>query len=163
MTYEFSPARREDAERIFALIRERIGWMDETGVEQWNSLDYWALFPEEYYLRAIDRGELYVVRDAGSGAPVCAGVLSFYDKDWKDGVPAVYLHNFAAALDAPGAGGYFLEQGENYARSHGKAAFRLDCIESNPRLNAYYERHGYQAVGRVAYGDYRGIQREKRL
>ena len=56
MTYEFSPARREDAERIFALIRERIGWMDEIGVEQWNSLDYWALFPEEYYLRAIDRG-----------------------------------------------------------------------------------------------------------
>ena len=163
MTYAFSPARREDAGRIFTLIRDRIRWMDEIGVEQWNTLDYWALFPEAYYLGAIDRGELYVARDAGSGAAVCLGVLSDFDKDWKDGVPAVYLHNFAAALDAPGAGTYFLEQGEALARKRGKAAFRLDCIESNPALNDYYERHGYRAVGRVAYGDYRGIQREKRL
>ena len=163
MPYEFSPARREEAEQIFAVIRERIRWMDEIGVDQWNSLDYWEIFPEAYYIRAIDRGELYVVRDTDSGAVACLGVLSGFDKDWKDGVPAVYLHNFAAALDARGAGDYFLEQGEAYARANGKTAFRLDCIESNPALNDYYERRGYRAVGRVAYGDYRGIQREKRL
>ena len=163
MPYEFSPARREDAEEIFAVIRERIQWMDEIGVEQWNTLDYWALFPEGYYLRAIERGQLYVARDADSSAVACLGVLSDFDKDWRDGVPAVYLHNFAAARRSPGAGGYFLEQGEALARERGKAAFRLDCIESNPALNDYYERRGYRAVGRVAYGDYRGIQREKRL
>ena len=39
MPYEFSPARREEAEQIFAVIRERIRWMAESGVDQWNSLD----------------------------------------------------------------------------------------------------------------------------
>ena len=163
MCYEFLPASGAEMPQVFALIRDRIQWMREQGLRQWDAVDYWGIFPEGYYRKAVEEGRLFVVRERHGGRVVCAGVLSFQDPDWTDGMPAVYLHNFAAARDASGAGAYFLERGEAFARACGKDCFRLDCMASNRKLNAYYERHGYRPVGRVEKPGYVGVQREKRL
>ena len=163
MSYQFMPASESDAPQVLALIRDRIQWMRETGLRQWDAVDYWGFFPESYFFQAIADQRLYVVEETGGGRVVCAGVLSFQDPDWTDGVPAVYLHNFAGARDAPGAGGFFLERGEDYTRAHGRTRFRLDCMESNKKLNQYYERRGFRAVGRVEKRGYVGVQREKPL
>lgn len=163
MNYEFLPARPEDCPQVLGLIQERIRWMRERNLRQWESVDYWSFFPESYYEAAIAEERLYVVKEAGQEKVLCAGVLSFQDPDWSDGAPAVYLHNFASDRNAPGVGGFFLTRAEDYARDHGKQLFRLDCIETNLGLNQYYENRGFQAVGRIEKSGYTGIKREKSL
>ena len=163
MTYEFLPARPEDCSQVLDLIRDRIRWMQERNLRQWESVDYWSFFPESYYEAAIAEERLYVVKESGKETVLCAGVLSFQDPDWSDGAPAVYMHNFASARKAPGVGGFFLARTEDYARAHGKRLFRLDCIETNPELNRYYEERGFRAVGRIRKDGYAGVKREKSL
>ena len=160
--YRFLPAEAGDAEDVFALIRSRIRWMDEHGIRQWNAEGYWHIFPESYYLAAIREGRLFVLKSE-SGEIAAAGVLSSADEHWQDGVPALYLHNFAADECRKGAGRLYLQYCENYARRAGKKYFRLDCSENNEKLNFYYETLGYTAAGRVQEGGYFGIKREKKL
>ncbi len=164
MDYLFVPAQKSDAEKVFSLIQDRIRWMDELGIEQWNKEDYWGVFPKSYYHKAIQENRLYVLKEPETAAVVSAGVLSFQDWRWgDDGTPAAYLHNFVTALHTKGIGGIFLKKCEEYIRLSGKKKLRLDCTESNLKLNQYYERHGYKAVGRVIDGNFIGIKREKDL
>lgn len=159
-------AAMEDAEAVFSIIRERIRWMDEQGIRQWNAADYWAIFPESYYRDAIKAGRLLVLRDRLTGKVAAAGVYAHTDGFWNDldgREGAGYIHNFAASRAFPGAGSLMLEKVEGYARREGRAKFRLDCRAGNARLNAYYESRGYQAVGEVRDGGYHGIRREKKL
>lgn len=159
----FSPGTADDLETVFHLIRERIRWMDEMGLEQWNKEDYWGVYPPSYYARAATEGRLFILRKPVGGAVIAAGVLSFADTRWPADGKALYLHNFVTALDAKGAGAVFLEETEACARQQGKTFLRLDCAASNGRLNDYYESHGYRAVGPIKDGDYSGILREKAL
>ncbi len=164
MKFVFEKAKSEDAKAVFALVNERISWMDEIGVEQWNKEDYWMVYPQSYYLNAISNGRLFVLRDKTSGLVISAGVLSESDSRWSDdGVKAVYLHNFVSSLVSPGSGGIFLAECESYAKQYGAQVLRLDCAASNDKLNDYYEQRGYYAVGVVTDGNYTGIKREKRL
>lgn len=159
--YRFLPAERGDAEAVFTLIRKRIQWMDETGIQQWNVEDYWEVFPESYYFSAIAEKRLYVLKNSDSA--VAAGVLAFRDRGWEEREDAVYLHNFVTARNARGAGDRFLEEWAALAWRLGKRVLRLDCAEDNERLNRYYEERGFRAVGRVEDGDYTGTRREKIL
>lgn len=164
--FTFGPAAMEDAEAVFSIIRDRIRWMDEQGIRQWNVTDYWSVFPESYYREAIEAGRLLVLRDRLTGKVAAAGVYAHTDGFWKDTdgrEGAGYIHNFAASRAFPGAGSRFLENVEDYARREGREKFRLDCSVHNPRLNAYYESRGYQAVGEVQEGGYHGVRREKKL
>ena len=163
MEYTFSPALADELPAVFALIKDRIAWMDEVGLHQWNVLDYWGVFPESYYTAAVREGRLFVVHDA-SGAGAGAGVLSFRDPFWHgDASPALYLHNFVTARHAKGAGDAFLAGCERFALAHNKPLFRLDCAADNTVLNDYYAARGFAAAGTVEDGPYKGILREKRL
>ena len=164
MEYLFSPAVRGDAEAVFSLIRQRIRWMDEVGIEQWNKEDYWKAFPPAHFYAAIEGKRLFVLTEQDSGQIVGAGVLAAHDDGWpKDDILSFYLHNFVTALDAPGVGNLFLQRCEQYARENGASVLRLDCEQSNRKLNQYYERHGYLAVGTLIDGPFTGTRREKRL
>lgn len=159
----FSPGTTDNLEAVFHLIRERIRWMDEMGLEQWNKEDYWDVYPPSYYEKAAAEGRLFVLRESGAEVIIAAGVLSCSDARWPADGKGLYLHNFVAALHAKGAGVVFLSEAEAYARRKGKSFLRLDCAASNRRLNDYYESHGYHAVGSVNDRDYLGILREKAL
>lgn len=160
----FGPAAPGDEEQIFSLIRDRIQWMDDHGISQWNYVNYWDLYPESYYRTAISEGRLYVLKVPGTGEILSAGVLAESDSLWgQEDLPSVYLHNFVTDRAAPGSGGIFLAACEELARSLGKKWFRLDCIKTNLKLNQYYEAHGYQAVGEIEDGKYVGTKREKVL
>ena len=39
----------EDVGPILDLIRRRIRWMDEIGLDHWNKVDYFGIYPERYY------------------------------------------------------------------------------------------------------------------
>ena len=156
----FRRAAAADLEQFLKIIDERIAWMDEHGIRQWNVTGYKRAFPREYYERALADGDLWALCGA-DGALLAAACLFEEDRHWDDGVPALYAHNLASAPGAKDAGRDFLRHAAALASSLGKEKLRLDSAEDNEPLARWYESQGYRAVGIVRDGPYRGTLREK--
>ncbi len=164
--FAFEAASMEDVKEVLNLIRARIHWMDEVGIQQWNRRDYFAAYPPAHYQKAVKEGRLYILRDRLSGHIAAAGVYPKGDRYWDDPdgrAGAGYLHNFVSSRAFPGAGGRLLDKLEELARGEGKTRFRIDCNAQNLKLNAYYQSRGYEPAGEVQDDSYRGIRREKKL
>lgn len=165
MDYYFGPATESDIDQICALIDQRLRWMDEAGIRQWNTIGYWDIYPKEHYMELLQAGNLYVLRCTADGLIVA--VAAAYDSDprWPDGMDgsAYYIHHFATDTHSKGAGAILLEYLEALSRQRGKSAIRLDCNADNPRLNQYYEEKGYVYAGTCVDGAYEGNRREKRF
>ena len=76
---------------------------------------------------------------------------------------AWYVHNLVAAIGASGAGKAILRAAQKLAKAQSMEAIRLDCIEGNEPLNAWYEAQGYFLRGTCTDGPYHGLLREKPL
>jgi len=167
--YRFVPAQAHHLPSVYALIDQRIRWMDEMGIRQWNVTGYWLRYPQEYYVRLMQAGQLYVLLDGnesdGNEKVLGAAALLETDPHWAgfEGDSACYLHHFVTDVHAGGVGSIILQKAESIARAAGKACLRLDCSDSNPRLNRYYEEAGYHITGRCTDGPYSGNRREKAL
>lgn len=160
---EFKQAELKDMEQFYEIIDQRIRWMDEVGLKQWNHTGYWERYPKEYYLENMEAGRMFVLTEGGKMLAV--GVIYEEDERWVNSgdMPAYYLHHFATAVDAKGAGSAYLEMLEEHSRKMGKVRLRLDCAVDNPKLNEYYEAKGYYICGSCKDGPYEGITREKVL
>ena len=154
--YVFRQATSAEIHDVFQIILERMKWMDELGLEHWNIYHYDELFPIPYYEQAQHAGQLFVLEEVDQRELVCAGVLFEEDARWHDGVPSLYLHNFAARVGKSGAGALFLLFAADCAHQRGKTYLRLDVLSSSPKLQAYYEAHGFQRCGSCVDGFYHG-------
>lgn len=165
MQFDFVPAASGEIAAVFSLYEKRVRWMDEQGVRQWNVSDYLNVYPEAYYRRQAEAGNLYVLKETESGTVIGAVVLLQQDERWADrsGVSAYYVHNLVTDPAVKGAGAEMLRAIERLACEQGKQALRLDCAVDNAFLNRYYESMGYMPAGECAEGAYRGIRREKKL
>lgn len=161
--YVFRRIAAGEVPQVFALILDRIKWMDQQGIRQWNTTDYASVYPLSYYEAMCREGLLFVLAEESSGEIVSAAVLKEQDDRWADDAPAVYLHNFVSRIGVPGAGSQFLQYTEEAARSAGKLYFRLDSAVSNEALGQYYESHGFLPAGTCEDGPYRGTLRQKAL
>lgn len=165
MDYIFRPAEINEIEEIFSLYVQRIRWMDEHGIRQWNVTDYMGRYPVSYYQKQCELGALYVLRSVKDNA--LAGAVVLYQKDirWHDkpDMPAYYVHNLVSAPGCKGAGARMIAEVERIAVAHGKLYMRLDCAVDNAFLNRYYEAKGYKEAGICEDRLYRGICREKKL
>lgn len=167
--YIFREIKKEEIPRMFQLILERMKWMDEVGIRQWNVTKYDEVYPLSYYEERRELGEVFVLEDIGTKQIVCVGVLKKEDERWQQdesvthGGTAFYLHNFATQIGKKGIGTVFLRRAEEYAAQKGIEYFRLDSADDNQKLEQYYERQGYVPVGKCVDGLYTGILREKKL
>ena len=86
----------EDVAAILDLTRRRIRWMDEKGLDHWNKLDYFAVYPELYFREHIN--SFLVAEQEGH----LTGALAVFNHDsfWKDAAPAFYMHNFVEDVEA---------------------------------------------------------------
>ena len=161
----FRKARADEVQTVFQLVLDRIRWMDEKGIRQWNVTAYLDRFPYSYYEQKQAVGEVYVLAEKATGEIVCGAVLKEVDDRWPATVEgsAYYLHNFATDTCKPGVGKVFLCFAEQYAAAMGKQYFRLDCAVDNAFLNRYYDEQGYVVVGHCVHGLYQGLLREKKL
>lgn len=162
MLYTYRRAAMEDLQDYLQLVKERIDWMNRVGIRQWNQTDYLGRYPESYFAHLIGQGEMYLLC-AEDGRVCAAGALLRKDPRWQRNDPAIYVHHLVSAMDEPGAGATFLKYCEKQAALWGFGIVRLDCAADNPTLNAFYERHGYQAAGSVTEGKYSGILRYKEI
>lgn len=160
-TYTFRKAQPGEENIVFELIRQRMDWMNQKGINGWNRMDYLSVYPLEHYREILP--EMYVLQEDKTGEILCAGALYESDERWNSEEPALYLHHFTSKVGAYQAGTLFLRRAEEYARSQGKQYLRLDSSRDNRQLEAYYARQGYVPVGTCVDGPYHGILRQKRL
>jgi hypothetical protein len=165
MEYIFMSADASVLEDVYALIDQRIAWMDEVGIQQWNVTNYWDAYPKSYYVHQMNQGNLYVLKQTQDNKVVGAIVLLEEDGQWSDcsDVSAYYLHNFVTAISEKGTGGIILKAVQELAVRNEKTRLRLDCATDNVRLNHYYKNKGYVFAGQCADGPYVGNKREKIL
>ena len=160
----FRKGRRDDVERVFALIEKRIRWMDEKGIRHWNTQGYTKVYPLSHYAEQQRQGNLFVLEDAAGDL---AGAVVLYRQDPRWGgdpePPAYYIHHLVTDPAVSGAGTVLLRQIEQTAAENGIGLIRLDCSAANEFLNRYYREQGFVPVGDCTDGPYRGIRYEKRL
>lgn len=162
MRYYLLEADAQYMNEICRIIDDRIRWMDRVGIRQWNTTDYWGVYPRSYYQWRAERGELLVFVSEDDRV-VAVGALLREDPRWEDGMEtsAFYLHHFATDLAEPGVGSIMLKTLEDYTKNHGRERLRLDCAVDNDFLNRYYEEKGYRMCGTCVDGLYEGNLREK--
>lgn len=112
----------------------------------------WPEFSDEWILGEIAAGRVFRVVDEDARV---AGVFSVaYDDSaiWGEHERGahIYLHRIARALGYQGRGlvDAILRWAQREAEVRGLAGLRMDTWASNDALIAYYERFGFQLVGR---------------
>lgn len=161
--YIFREITKDEIPQMFLLILKRIQWMDQKGIQQWNTTGYAKTYPQSYYEEERLKGRVFVLVDKTSDEIVSAAVLKEEDERWTDSASSIYLHNLVTKVGQGGVGSLFLQFAEKYATEKGKQYFRLDSAENNDFLKQYYTLHGFLPVGRCVDGPYRGILRQKKL
>ena len=138
------PAREEDVPAIMALLQQRIDWMDEKGLYQWNKTDYLTCYPPAHFQRLI-REDLVFVAWAGG---VLTGVMALLSRDprWPNGDDgkAYYVHHLATSPSCPGLGKVMLAYAEDFARKRG-ILFNISILSDDlsflsERQNITWER-----------------------
>lgn len=164
MKYTFKAAKKEEIPEIFSLYLERIQWMDDKGIQQWNNNGYLEVYTETYYEEQQKNGRLFVLKD-DAGKCVAAAVLLDEDARWEEieKQSSCFVHNLVTSCKVKGAGRQMLAELEKVTASRGRKYIRLDCSDDNPFLNQYYQSQGYEKNGFCQDGPYKGIRREKRV
>lgn len=161
MTAVLRPASSLETKEVMGLIQERIHWMDQVGIHQWNDEEYLKKYPLPYFEAHQRAGRLYVLEEDGR----ITGAVALLDQDprWTDGLPAWYVHHLVGDPRVPGAGRRVLEKALELASRQGKDRLRLDSSLGNQRLAAFYRGFGFESRGTVTDGNYKGELWEKLL
>ena len=77
----FRRAAAGEAEQVFDLIRQRIAWMDERGIQQWNHPGYLRRYPLDYFRQCAEEGQLYALWTE-CGALAAGAVVLEEDPRW---------------------------------------------------------------------------------
>ncbi|WP_294405348.1 hypothetical protein [uncultured Clostridium sp.] len=96
MFYKLTLADKSDIEDIYKLIEQRITWMNEVGIKQWNVINYCDIYTREYFINKANNNNLYVLKQIIDDRIVGSIVCLETDEIWKDSpdIPSYYLHNF---------------------------------------------------------------------
>lgn len=159
---KISLATTADIKPIISLIQDRIDWMDEMDIHQWNKSDYLTTFSLEYFNEVIENKNLYKVEDNNK---TIIGAFTLFDQDarWTDDTSALYIHNFVSKIGVKNVGNYIISFCEEKARDKKVLLLRIDCQQNNPKLNNYYEKHGFLYINSFEEELYSGNRREKHI
>ena len=105
-------------------------------------------FPPEPVEVGVSRGEFHVAERSGS-------VIGTFSLSWEDPQfwgprppDSGYLHKLAVRRSEShrGVGRELIEWAARGVRQRGRSRLRLDCLQGDARLVAYYERAGFRKV-----------------
>ena len=140
-----------EAPAVQALRDELASWMLQRGIQQWSPGE----MPEEWIEVCIAVGAVYLVRHDGR---LVGSVTVVWDDPliWGERPePAGYIHMLMVDRDfgGLGIGRLILEWAEGSIAEAGHRRARLDCVQSNQPLRAYYGHAGYRFVGTKTFPD----------
>ena len=148
------PAQADDAGLVEEILTEAARWTAERGVPAPWPVPY----PRANFLPRLLRGEVYLAQ-AADGPSVATVTLQWDDVPfWGEQPPiAGYVHRLAVrpAHRGQGWGRWLLEWAALRCRAAGRGLLRLDCVQANRALCAYYERLGFVFERSVEAGGFR--------
>ncbi|WP_072803949.1 GNAT family N-acetyltransferase [Rhodococcoides yunnanense] len=146
---DIRPATPDDAAAILALRHTAEDWLADRGIDQWR--------PREVPLSVIESqvaaGEFVVARLRPTDTPLVAAMRLIWSDEpiWlEENAFAGYVHHLVVdrSHSGRGIGRELLDWAERTTHDAGASVLRLDCVETNPQLRAYYARLGFREVGR---------------
>lgn len=145
----FRLATQDDAEEVLSLLEAAAEWLVSRGIRQWLP----GQIQMGWLRERIAAGEVYVA--TLDGTLVGSFRLIWSDQPtWGAGPDdAGYVHGLVVrrAFSGRGIGAQMLERAAQMVAMAGKTYLRLDCLGPNNALVGYYERAGFELVGKVRY------------
>lgn len=143
MNMKIEIAKYSDLSSILNLYSERMKWFQDHHIKQWSR--YLLNHPIQEFEEAIEGKRYYVIKENGE---IIAGFeLSTDSKEWNDNItPAYYIYKVVTKVGHKGVGKVIFDKCKEMARENGKKYLRLDCLKSNEKLNALYEKHNFRLI-----------------
>ena len=157
----FREASLLDVQPIMTLVQQRIDWMNQRGLHQWNETDYFGRYPQAYWERNISSFLVGEERRVVVAIALYREDVRWHSVDHRQ--DAYYLHHLVTAPTHPGAGRAMMLYVEQYAWQHGINLLRLDSAVGNSKLEQFYTALGYQPCGTCQDRLYSGVLRQKKL
>lgn len=149
--YEVSVAARKEADQILDLLKDVAKWLKGKGIRQWEFLAEGG--EDEEIRQGINNKDTFIVKKDGE----IVATFTLYQRQscWDQHVwgnlndDAVYLHRLAVIHSkiSSGLGKKLLQWIEIHLKNEGKDKLRLDCLESNYKLNKFYLNNGFEKIG----------------
>lgn len=129
--------------------------------ERFN-FSYWVPpYPLERMIKDIEHMDIYAIKlDAeiiGTftiETNIPSGYLKYGNINWQNPrLSAFYIHRLAVlpSYQGKGIGTWCLQEIEKLAINQNYAAVRLDAVKVNQKLVNFYQKSGYQQVGKVIF------------
>lgn len=153
-------AEISDIDNILELYSERTTWFKNNGIKQWSK--YLEHHPKDEFLQSIQAQTYYILEKNNH---IIAGFeLSTDSKYWEDNVTlAFYIYKLVTKVGYKNIGNIVFEICKSMARNNGKKYLRLDCLQSNKKLNDIYENHGFKLIKNGSKDYYKYSLREYSL
>ena len=160
-------ANDSDVPEILAVIDGAAAWLVANGlIGQWGDSSPSNDLNFVQRLRGwIDAAFVSIATNAGNEIHGCL-VVGYDAPPYLDSVLAeqiasdtAYIYTLVTrkAAESAGAGAALLHHATVIARRQDKSAVYLDCWAENPKLRAYYERQGFEAVGTFPSNRWNGL------
>ena len=133
---------------LTGVLRDAAEWLNIKGMHQWDCFIIPIGFIKQWLYEGYKKGEYFYVEHKGR----VAGVFRLSPKDelfWGDEPgDAYYIHSFATSSNYRGfgVGHKMMEWIIKRAKREWKDYIRLDCKKSNPFLQEYYAKYGFEPV-----------------
>lgn len=138
----FRRAEEHDVDKVLAVLNDAARWLHEREISQWP-----PRFEPRHVLPGVTAGNTWLAeRD---DEPLGTLSLTWTDPLWTADGRAGYVHQLAGRRSARGLGARLLAWAGERTRRNARDFLRLDCVTSNHRLRAYYERIGFSHRGDV--------------
>jgi ribosomal protein S18 acetylase RimI-like enzyme len=146
-----SVAGAEEADPLYAVLSERVAWLAERGIAQWQSP-----YPRSLFDADIAKGWVLALRSEGERVvgtvTVYPGAPAYYPSELPPDPFAHYICRLAVGVAFQGQ-----ELGREALRllaadraSRGARRLRLDVVAANPFLERYYRASGFEAIFRAS-------------
>ena len=156
---KFILSTNEDLSPLIEIIKERIEWMDDSKINQWNKTDYLSVFPLQYFIEQQKLERLYLVKDTKDKI-IGGAIILTKDERWNDNKEGIYIHNLVSKLSCKGVGKFIIDQCVLMAKQYHFDVLRLDSDIHNQKLLNYYHDLGFEIKGTIEIGTYIGYLQE---
>lgn len=145
-------AKTEDIGRIMKMVEEAIILMNEEDNTQWD--ENYPLASD--FIADIEEETLYVFDDGEVKGVVCINQtqpFEYKNVTWQVEKEAIVIHRMAVLGECrrQGIAKKFMEFAEEKARELGTNYIRTDTNSKNTRMNAMFQKLGYEKTGIVHF------------
>lgn len=140
--YIVSVAEEKDLDAIYQLYVDRVAWLKENKIKQWQV--YLERHNKEEFLSLINNKTLYVLKD---GEQILGAFeLATSSLLWDDNAEAYYIKKLVVKIGYKGLGHFLIERAIEITRINNISLLRLNCLTRNTKLNKIYNKYGFKLI-----------------